>query len=129
MEKNTAAKTAKIGKNARIGEIFQKQSDKRGVDRDSIELGVCISVVFQSGQCPRDLKQDFLIQVVPVGGVPGINTPDLENLQPILIHQRNKLAFRILAVRVQCVLFSLLVEKGDQNITNPGQTPARPLVW
>ena len=43
---------------------------------------------------------------------------DLENLQLILIHQRNKLAFRILASRFQCDLFSLLVETDDQNITN-----------
>jgi hypothetical protein len=27
-EKNAAAKAAKIGKNARIGKVFQKQSDK-----------------------------------------------------------------------------------------------------
>jgi len=77
---------------------------------------------------PPDLKQDFLIQVVPVGGVPGINTADLENLQPILIHQRNKLAFRILATRFQCNLFSLLVEKDDQNITNPAKLQRAPLV-
>lgn len=39
---------------------------ERGVGRDSIELDVCISVVFQSGQRRPDLKQDFLIKIVAI---------------------------------------------------------------
>lgn len=38
------------------GRAFASEAE-RGVDRDSIELGVCISVVFQSGQRPPDLNR------------------------------------------------------------------------
>ena len=87
VKKSAAARTAKIGKNARIREIFRfdvtggfhmielqgvpavgrafASEGVRGVDRESMELGVCISIVFQARQSPPDLKQDFLIQVVP----------------------------------------------------------------
>jgi len=49
----------------------------RSVDGNPVKPGVCMSVLFQARQSPPDLKQDFLIQVVPVGGVPRINTADL----------------------------------------------------
>ena len=58
-----------------------------------------MGVLFQARQCPPDLKQDFLIQVVPVGGVPRINPADLENPGPIPVDQIPKLLF---VWRIQC---------------------------
>jgi hypothetical protein len=52
MEKSAAATITKIGKSARIGLGFQKNSDERRVDCDSIDAGVFISVVFQSSLGP-----------------------------------------------------------------------------
>jgi hypothetical protein len=72
----------------------------RSVDGNPVKPGVCISALFEARQSPPDLKQDFLIQVVPVGGVPRINTADLENPGAIPVDQSQKLLF--VWWRIQC---------------------------
>jgi hypothetical protein len=116
-----------------MGEISQKQSDKRGVDRDSIEPSVIISVVFQSGQCPPDLKQDFLIQVVPVGGVPRINTADFQVFGPFSrtipetsrhLSNQNSICLYLISRRekkklTEKFVFSKVVARGDPDHRSP----------
>src|SRR6266542_2398620 len=65
----------------------------RSVDGNPVKPGVCMVVLFQARQSAPDLKQDFLIQVVPVGGVPRINTAHLENPGAVPVDQIQKLLF------------------------------------
>jgi hypothetical protein len=51
------------------GRAFASEAG-RGVDRDSIELDVCISVVFSVRATPARFEQDFLIQIFLVGRIP-----------------------------------------------------------
>jgi hypothetical protein len=61
------------------GRALADEAD-RSVDGNPVKPGVCMGVLFQARQCPPDLKQDFLIQVVPIGGVPRINRQTLRSL-------------------------------------------------
>jgi len=47
----------------------------------------------QSREAPPDLENDLLIQVFPVGDVPGIDPADLQYSGPILLNQFQKLFF------------------------------------
>jgi hypothetical protein len=72
---------------------FASEADRgvRGVDRDSIEPGVCISIVFQSGQRPPDLEKDFLIEIVAIRGVPRTGAADFKNLWSIQSASKSRL--------------------------------------
>lgn len=52
-----------------------------------------MNVLSQARQRPPDLKQGFLIQVVPIGDVPRVYATDLENPGAIPVYQFQKLLF------------------------------------
>jgi hypothetical protein len=57
------------------------------VDGHAIKPGIGELFFFQARQPAPDLEQDFLIQIVLVGCIPGVNAADLENSVSILMHQ------------------------------------------
>ncbi len=75
-----------------------------GIDGHAIKPGVGELFFFQAGQATPDLEQNFLIQIVLVGGIPGVGAADPENFISILVHQRQKSGF-VCGRRIQSSAF------------------------
>ena len=58
-----------------------------GVNSDAVKPGIGEAFLFQAREATPDLEEYFLIQIVLVSGIPGVDAADPENSVSILIHQ------------------------------------------
>lgn len=83
------------------GFVFANKADSR-IEGDPIKPGICKMPVFQIGQCPPDLEQNFLIEIVLIGCVPRIDAANLQDLRPVFVKQLQKLPV-IYRIRIHIV--------------------------
>ena len=70
-------------KSAAEGFIFADEADC-GVQSDAVEPGIGMRILPQVGKRAPDLEQHLLIQIVLISAAPGVNTADLQKLQPVV---------------------------------------------